>query len=32
MRKPEARIYQHVLQKEGFSAADAVFSTTMPII
>ncbi|MDI5754570.1 HAD-IA family hydrolase, partial [Salmonella enterica subsp. enterica serovar Montevideo] len=25
MRKPEARIYQHVLQKEGFSAADAVF-------
>ncbi|MDI5454633.1 HAD-IA family hydrolase, partial [Salmonella enterica subsp. enterica serovar Cerro] len=22
---PETRIYQHVLQKEGFSAADAVF-------
>ncbi|WP_152082867.1 glucose-1-phosphatase [Enterobacter oligotrophicus] len=25
MRKPEARIYQAVLQAEGFSAADAVF-------
>ncbi len=25
MRKPEARIYQHVLQAEGFSAEDAVF-------
>ena len=25
MRKPEARIYQHVLQSEGFSAHDAVF-------
>ena len=25
MRKPEARIYQTVLQKEGFSASDAVF-------
>ena len=25
MRKPEARIYQAVLQSEGFSAADAVF-------
>uniref|UniRef100_A0A8H9Z0D0 Glucose-1-phosphatase n=1 Tax=Pseudomonas tritici TaxID=2745518 RepID=A0A8H9Z0D0_9PSED len=25
MRKPEARIYQAVLQTEGFSAADAVF-------
>ena len=25
MRKPEARIYQHVLQSEGFSAEDAVF-------
>ena len=25
MRKPEARIYQHVLQSEGFSAADTVF-------
>jgi len=25
MRKPEARIYQAVLQGEGFSAADAVF-------
>ena len=24
MRKPEARIYQHVLQAEGFSAEDAV--------
>ena len=25
MRKPEARIYQRVLELEGFSAADAVF-------
>lgn len=25
MRKPEARIYQAVLQSEGFTAADAVF-------
>lgn len=25
MRKPEARIYQAVLQAEGFSAADAIF-------
>ncbi|MWT09473.1 HAD-IA family hydrolase, partial [Escherichia coli] len=25
MRKPEARIYQAVLQEEGFTAADAVF-------
>ena len=25
MRKPEARIYQRVLEREGFSAADAVF-------
>jgi putative hydrolase of the HAD superfamily len=25
MRKPEARIYQAVLQEEGFSASDAVF-------
>ena len=25
MRKPEARIYQRVLESEGFSAADAVF-------
>ena len=25
MRKPEARIYQRVLQSEGFSAQDAVF-------
>ena len=25
MRKPEARIYQQVLNSEGFSAADAVF-------
>ena len=25
MRKPEVRIYQHVLQTEGFSAADTVF-------
>lgn len=25
MRKPEARIYQHVLQAEGFSAQEAVF-------
>lgn len=25
MRKPEARIYQHVLRQEGFSASDAVF-------
>jgi putative hydrolase of the HAD superfamily len=25
MRKPEARIYQAVLQAEGFTAADAVF-------
>ncbi|WP_312952497.1 glucose-1-phosphatase [Superficieibacter sp.] len=25
MRKPEARIYQQVLQAEGFSAADTVF-------
>ncbi|WP_130832793.1 glucose-1-phosphatase [[Erwinia] mediterraneensis] len=25
MRKPEARIYQHVLQEEGFSADQAVF-------
>ena len=25
MRKPEARIYQHVLQQEGFSPSDAVF-------
>lgn len=25
MRKPEARIYQHVLQSEGFSAHEAVF-------
>lgn len=25
MRKPEARIYQRVLEQEGFSAADAVF-------
>jgi FMN phosphatase YigB (HAD superfamily) len=32
MRKPEARIYQHVLQSEGFSAHDAVFLTITPII
>ncbi|EOK4032166.1 HAD-IA family hydrolase [Escherichia coli] len=25
MRKPEARIYQHVLQAEGFSPSDTVF-------
>ena len=25
MRKPETRIYQHVLQQEGFSASDTVF-------
>ncbi len=25
MRKPEARIYQHVLAAEGFSADQAVF-------
>jgi len=25
MRKPEARIYQQVLQAEGFSAEDTVF-------
>lgn len=25
MRKPEERIYQRVLQEEGFSAADTVF-------
>ena len=24
MRKPETRIYQHVLQQEGFSASDTV--------
>lgn len=32
MRKPEARIYQSVLQSEGFSAEDTVFLTITPII